>query len=76
MTLPGSTPPPRGGRLPSGWGVKRVLLIVGAIFILLLAINLLSRVHGDPGEKARLEPETRMETPAITKDQPAEGVSR
>lgn len=76
MTLPDSTPPHRDGRLRSSSGVKRILLIVGAIFILLLAINLLSRVHGDPGEKARLEPETRIETPAITKEQSAQGVSR
>jgi hypothetical protein len=76
MTLPNTTPPDRDGRLPGRWGVKRILLIVGAIFILLLAINLLSRVHGDPGEKARLEPETRMETPAIINDQPSQGVSR
>jgi hypothetical protein len=74
MTLPN----PRHGddRLPSRWGLKRILLIVAAIFILLFAINLLSRVHGDPGEKARLEPETRVETPAIIKEPPAEGTNR
>ncbi|MDO9382057.1 MAG: hypothetical protein Q7T86_04265 [Hyphomicrobiaceae bacterium] len=71
-------PNPRHGddRLPGRWGLKRILLIVAAIFILLLTINLLSRVHGDPGEKARLEPETRVETPSVIKEPPAEDAKR